>query len=412
MDELLRSLLTGKRANLYRRFRQYSAAVGLLGALLVLVPVLFGLAGKENFLLSVVLYALGALSEVAGFLLECAAIPLARNLMEVQHAADLIETSGDERGAREAVYEGWRKCFPRARAGKIVAAAMRAAGYLLLAGGGIAVACGALQSEFLFLACVLLGMLAVVSAVVGSVAEGRAAADLYGLAEREIDFLKRMQGEPEQKISRDRETARGFSPLPRTVALFLKEGEERADFRRLSGRSSLYACLSGAMIGALTFLLPTLTAERWGETAMWGVLGAVCLIVISGTFALVSPLQRKLKLVYARNAAKLGENDADALRLQLQKAWIFQQRVGNLIFSAAIGIALVAGTVVGILLRVFDQTVALVPALGGCICSFLVYAAVLSMIVWLIFYGVQRHKLRPIERELSEKLLKLSEEKE
>lgn len=400
MDEFLRFFLTGKRSNLYRRFCRIGAAVSLLGSVTVVVPVLFTLAGYENLPLSVVLYALGTLFSVIGTVLERIRMPVARSLMEIQHSADELEATGDERRLRGAVYGAWRSCGKGARTG-IVAAVLRVLGYLVLAGAGIAVACGAWSSEFLFLACIASGVLAGGSAVLDSVTEGRAVAALYRLAEGEIGALKRAQGESDQRISREAETAKGFSSVPRTVELFLKEAGEREDFRKFSGRSSLYACLSGAVLGVLVVLLAATAAEQWGETAMWSVVGAVAVIVITAMLVLIVPLQRNLRFVYARNAAKLGENQTDALRLRLQRAWIFQQRVGNLIFLTAIVLAVVAGLVIGLLSRVFDPTAEIVSVLGGSICVFLVYGCVLAMIVWIIFYAVQRHKLRPIESELS-----------
>ncbi len=404
MDEFLRLFLTGKRAENMEKFRRVAAIFGLIGAILTLVPVFFTIV-VENVPLTVVFSVLGVLFGAATAFLKYYEAAYAQILVGLQNEANTYEMRGEERTRNERLYAAWTETLGKRSVFRPLSAALTGFSYLLLAVSAIVCAVYSLPSVVLFVTCLVFGILVGVASGMSAIAEGRARSALYERAEREIGEIKREKfGLSEKKIFAEAENARGFSCLPFSVAMFLKEDVEKEDFCAVSKKSDIAAFAVGLALG-VSLLLPVLLAGVWeklGSTAVWLLAGSVLAVAVGVLFAIVFPLETKKREIYKRNYEKLGEGEADGLRKQLQAAWIRSQKAGNLMFFIALAAPVTLGVILGLIGYFKTAEALLAESIGSCIMAFLVPAAIISIVIWIIMFACYRRKVRPIEAQLKE----------
>ncbi len=406
MEEFIRLYLTGVRAENMARFRRVAMVFGLIGAVLALLPVLFTFA-VENVPLTVAFSVLGVLFGAASVALKWYEVAYLRVLVELQSAANALELRGEERARSETLYAVWTETLGKRGALRRIAMALTGLSYVLLAVTAIVCVVYSLPSFVLLIACIVFGVLSAVASGMQTVAEGRARAALYERAEKEIGELKREKlCLSERKIAAEAENARGFSQLPVSVALFLKDGVEREEFRAIDRRSGIIGFSVGFALG-VAIVLPMLLGDLWnrlGSTVSWLLAGSVLVTATGVLFALLLPLEAKKNEIYRRNEEKLTKGETDDIRRRLQTAWIRSQRRGNGMFLAFLVASVAGGLVLGLIGYFTGEGTVLADCIGSSIMALLVPAAILSLIIWMIMFACYRRKARPLEAQLREKL--------
>ncbi len=404
MEEFIRLYLTGKRAENMARFRRMRTIFGLIGAFFTLIPVFLTIAA-DNLPLTVAFSALGALFSVAEAGLNYYEAAYLRGLVELQNEANEIELRGEERIRSEKLYAAWMETLGKRSLFRPISAVLSGGSYLLLAASAVVCAACSLPSAVLLVACFAFCILICTASVMRVMGEGRGRTALYERAEREIEEIKRQKfGLPEARIASESENARAFSSVPLSVMMFLKEDTERAEFQIVAKRSGVAAFLIGLAIG-VAFILSTIGElwEKLGPTLSWLLAGAFFALLFAVFFAFLFPLERRKKEIYKRNFQKLGEGETDALRKQLQAAWIRLQKAGNIMFFIALMAPILAGTALGFIGYFTVEGVVLADAIGGSIMCLLIPAAILSVIIWIVMFAVYRKRVRPTEILLKEK---------
>ena len=399
MDEFLKLYLTGRRAEDLNKLRRFRMVIGLLGALFAIIPVFVNLFGASNAPLSIALTVLGFLFEGAAVVLSFVQKKFVDALVELENAAIEIEKQGEERENYKKLYEAWRETFGKQNLRMIFSAVFTVVGFAILAAA-------VLLSTFLELPDIILPIACLVAAVVlatptfmQATGEAKARAMLYEKAGREIDEIKRSKfGISERKIFSQSENARGYSMLPVPVAMFLKDGAEKEDFRIVNKRSGIVAAFLGVVFIVLIFLMGFW--EEMEPTVAWTVILSVLAAALVLFFALALPLEGRKKGIYRRNYEKLTDSRSDTLRRELQGAWIRQQRRGNIMFLCFLIAPLVIGIVYGSIGHALGYELSLIVAIGSMFMICLIPAAILSLIIWTIMYAVYRKRVRPTEAEL------------
>ncbi len=406
MQEFIRLFLTGKRAENMARFRRMAAIFGAVGAILTLVPAFFTIV-TENVPLTVAFSVLGVLFGAATAFLKYYEAAYARVLVELQNEANTYELRGEAHARYEKLYAAWRETLGKRSVLRPLSALLTGLSYLLLAACAVVCAVWSLPSFVLLVACLVFGILSGVASVTETISESRARAALYERAEQEIGEIKREKlGVSEMKISAEAENARGSSDLPVSVAMFLKDDVEKEEYRVINRRSSIIGFSVGFALG-VAIILPILMAGAWeklGPTVTWLLAGSIVAAFAGVLFALLLPLEAKKREIYKRNYEKLGEGEADGLRKQLQAAWIRAQSMGNTMFFIAFALPVALGVILGLIGYFKTAEVGLAESIGSSIMVFLIPAAILSVVVWIIMFACYRRKVRPVEAQLKEKL--------
>ena len=406
MEEFIRLYLTGKRAEGIAKFRRARMIFGIVGAVLALVPVFFTIVMK-NLPLTVAFSVLGLLFSAADVGLRAYEAAYLRALVELQSAANALELRGEARTRSETLYAAWEKTLGRRDPFWMASTALTGLSCVLLAVAAIVCAACSLPSYILLIACLAFGVLTGTASFLHTLSEGRARAALYEAAEQEIAELKREQlGLSEKKIAAEAENARGFSQLPLSVALFLKDDVEKEEFCVINHRSSIIGLSVGFALG-VAIVLPMLLGDLWnrlGSTVSWLLAGSVLVTATGVLFALLLPLEAKKNEIYRRNGDKLGSGEADDLRRKLQEAWIRSQRRGNIMFLVFLVGSVLGGLILGLVGYFTGAGDVLADCIGSSIMALLIPAAIVSLVIWMIMFACYRRKVRPVEALLKAKL--------
>lgn len=408
MDEFVKLYLTGKRAAELEAFTRIVRIVGVIGALFALIPVILSFRGVENGAAAISLTALGiAFSLAEGILryMRNKRIKIAVESENEANAARSGERSAEERALYAKLYEGWQRSYGREDPMPIAAAVCKIASYAAVASSVLAFTFLDVPEWALLAACLAAAVVMSVSAVLSSVADGRSRAKLYETAGEEIEEWKRTKwGAPERKIMAETENARGYSSIPHSVVMFLKEDGEKEAFRKIANRSGLVSLLLGAAF--FVFIALSFFREFWdrlGPTASWSAAMAGLFLIFCLFFAAVLPLEAQKREIYRRNYAKLGGGEADGLRKELQAAWIALQRRGNVMFACFLVGSVALGAAVGGIGFALVEDTNLAACVGSSILLSLLAAAVVSMVVWAVMFALYRRNVRATEMLLKEK---------
>lgn len=402
MDEFAELYFTGANADAYQKFRRTVRILSLLGALFTLLSAVLAF-------FDVPLAAILTLC-ILGFLLDGAAnvVLLFKKrtfgtLFEMQRAQNLLGGAGEERERSERLGEAYLLSHPVHRLpSEAIGALFKSLGFLVLCIAAILIGAEVVEKTWLLAAAIAGAILLAVPSFWLTARESKERAAFYARAGRDIDVVKREKlGISEKKIFAEAESARGFSSLPASVELFLKEDVERKEFNKITTKSSIAAFSVGLFLG-VSLLLPILLAGVWeklGSTLVWTIAGTILALAIGALLAFVLPLEARKKEIYRRNYEKLGESEADSIRRYLEDAWIRSQRAGNIMFFSFMMGAIVLGTVLG-LTGHFIGEAGLVESLGTWIMCCLIPAAIVSFIIWTVMYALYRRKARPLEMRL------------
>ncbi len=406
MEEFAKLFLTGRRAESYARFRRIGLILAIVSAALALIPVFFSMV-TENLPLTVTLSALGILLGAGNVGLQLYGTAYMRGLASLQREANALELRGEEASRMEKVYSAWEETLGRRHGFQYLSIALTAISYIVLFTAVILCAVSDLPEVSLFVACLLFGVLAGVASAIRTVSEGRARAAFYERAEREIGELKREKlGVSEKKISAEAENARGFSEIPVSVAMFLKEDVEKEDFRALNNKSSIIGFSVGFALG-VGILLPIFISgvyEKLGPVVSWLLPAGIFAAAFGVLFCTLLPIEARKKEVYRRNLEKLGDGEADAIRKQLQAAWIRSQKAGNGMFFGAFALPVALGIILGLIQYFNVEGAVLVESIGTFTMACLIPAAFLAFVIWAVMFAVYRKKVRPLEALLKQKL--------
>ncbi len=406
MDEFIKLFFTGKRAENMARFLRMVNIFGAIGALLALVPVVLSFVTEEpNLPLIATFSVLGVLFGAASAILRQYKTTYVRGLAELQNAANELELRGEEREQYAKLYAAWTETLGKRNPFGILAAIVSLLGYVILM--TIAIVCAVLPvpQVFLLVACIVFCILAAVPTVLEVTAEGRARTALYERAEGEIEEIKRKKlGLSEARIASESENARAYSSVPLSVMMFLKEETERAEFHLVAKRSGIASFFLGFAIGfAVIASCFEGLWEQLGSTLSWLLAGVFFVVVLAVLFVYLFPLERRKKEIYRRNFEKLTGSEADGLRKQLQGAWLRLQKSGNIMFFTALATPVLLGVIVGLVGYFTVEGTVLAESIGSCIMIFLIPAAILSVIIWIVMFVIYRRKVRPVEMLLKEK---------
>ena len=407
MDEFVKLFLTGKRAENMARFLRTVNILGAVGALLTIVPFILAFVTEEPSLpLVAVISVLGVLLGAVSVILKQYKTAYVRGLAELQHAANELELNGEERKIYAKLYAAWTETLGKRKPFGILAAILSLLGYVVLMTVAIVCAVLPVPQVLMFAATVIFCILAVVPTVIEVTAEGRARTALYERAEGEIEEIKRKKlGLSEARIASESENARAYSSVPLSVMMFLKEDTERAEFHFVAKRSGVASFILGFAIGfAVIVSCFDGLWERLGPTLSWLLAGVFFVVVLAVFFVYLFPLERRKKEIYKRNFEKLTGSETDALRKQLQAAWIRLQKSGNIMFFTALAVSVFAGVILGLVGYFTVEGTVLAESIGSCIMCFLIPAAILSVIIWAVMFFVYRRKVRPAEILLKEKI--------
>ena len=402
MDEFLKLYLTGRRAEDLNKIRHFRMVIGILGALFAVIPVFIEIFGTKNAPLNIALTVLGFLLEGAATVLSFVQKKFVVALVELENAAIEIEKQGEERENYKKLYKAWQETFGKRNSRMIFSAVFTVLGFAVLAVAVLLSTFMELPAFVLPVSCIVAAVVVTIPAVMQAMGEGRARTRLYELAGREIDEIKRTKyGISERKIMAEEENARGFSMLPVPVAMFLKEDTEREEFRSYNRRSGIIGFLLGFAIGA-GFIIMTISGlwDKSDPIVTWTVVLVAIFVLAVAFFALVLPLEAKKRDIYRRNYEKLTDSRSDAFRRELQGAWIRQQKRGNIMFLCFLLAPLLLGIIYGIVGYALGHELNIIVAIGEAFVAFLVPAAIVSLIIWIVMYALYRRKVRPFEAEL------------
>ena len=406
MDEFIKLFFTGKRAENMARFCRIMNIFGVIGSLLTLLPVILSFASENpNLPLIASFSAIGMLFGAAGVILKNYKTAYARGLAELQDAANEVELRGEERETYAKLYAAYMGTLGRRNPYGILAAVFTLLSYVVLVTVAIVCAVMPIPQVYMLVACIIFSVLIVIPTVLEVTAEGKARTALYERAEREIEEIKRKKlGLSEAKIASESENARAYSSVPLSVMMFLKEDAERAEFQTVAKRSGVAGLIIGvAMVAAIFLSAFEELWERLGSTLTWLLAGAFFVVLFALFFAFLFPLERRKKEIYKRNYEKLGGGEADTLRKQLQAAWIRLQKAGNAMFIIVLAASVLFGVILGLVGYFTVAETALAECIGSSVILFLIPAAILSVIAWIVMFAVYRRRVRPMEMLLKEK---------
>lgn len=397
MDEFYDLFLTGEQAHNRIKFRRAVRIFTAVGAVIMLVPVFLAWSDVK-LTLNAVFSVVGLVFEFASVFLSCALAIFEKDLAELQNIANRSELRGEERALCRRLYLAWKETTSQRDIRRGIATVCKVLGYTVLSVSVVITSYLAIPPYIFAVTCLASTVLLIASTVTETVDGLRKRAALYERAEAEIDEIKRSKfGYDAAKIAKDAEIARGGSSVPVPVRLFLKEEPERSDFRAVTRKSVRAGSLFSFLLG-LTFLLTFLLGAGIEEITdvMMEVMLLLLLVFTVLYFAVIFPLERRKREIFQRNENKLGEGETDALRRELQRAWLHLQRAGNIMFASFLVAAVAAGTVLGVIGGISAGADPL-AAVGNGIMTLLVPAAILSLVVWTVMYAVYRKRVRPTE---------------
>lgn len=398
MDEFAELYFTGSNAEGYTKFRRIVRIFSLVGAVFALVGAVFAFFENTSIALQLPFCIIGVLFGFAANIVLLFKRRVFGIFFELQKAQNGLEKQGETKERDERLAEAFGKSHPvRGLPSELIAALFRCASFLTLCVVSVLIGAGILSEILLLPFAIACCLLSIVPSAWVTVREMKERAAFYALAGADIDAVKRERfGASEKKIFAEAESARGFSSIPTSVELFLKEDVERKEFGRITSKSSIVGFLVGIFLG-VSLLLPILLAGVWekiGSTIVWTIAGTVLVLACGALFAFVLPLEARKKEIFRRNYEKLGESEADTIRRYLEDAWIRSQKLGNYMFLAFFAGAIVLGIALG-LTGHFMGEAELVESIGTWIMCCLIPAAIVSFIVWAVMYAVYRKKVPP-----------------
>lgn len=408
MDEFIGLFLRGKYADEMKKYIRIVRIVSLCGLLALAAALIAGFTQKAPLALTLSFSVCGFVCEAVSGALILRKPRLLARLASAQNEENKLMRSGEERECREKVYGAYCSAFARftspARIWTI--ALLRTLSSAAVAAAGVLVSAQIMVDETVLFVLCACSFIAGGLGVYDTVLESRARAEFYRSAQNEIDSIKREELHiTEERAAKEAENARAASSVPAPVELFLKDDTEREDYRSVSRRSSV----TGLALGALYFLVIVAgmafgnALEQLGSGAGWAIVLSVFAAIFAGSVVSVFPLMRRQGEIFARNAAKLADTETDRSRAELQGMWIRSQRAGNVMFGCFMGAAIVLGVTLG-LIGYFTNAdgMPLAQSLAVAILPILVYAALISLAVWVVMYAVARSKMRPVENKLRE----------
>ena len=406
MDEFSKLFLRGRYAEDMKKFVRCVRAFALCGAVLLLLAA--AVSWQE------LPFWVAASFSVTGFAVEGVANVLAltmplrlEQLALEQHMQNTLLKEGEGRRRHEALYRAYRTAFARFSSGKRLALmAARLLAPAALAVSSLLVSGGVVVDEALIVVFFLFVLLAGGAGVYDALCESRARAKFYSLAQGEIDAVKREELHvTEERAAKEAESARAASSIPAPVELFLKEDTEKEDFRAVSKKGTVL----GVFLGVLYFSVLVVgiscgnALETLGAAVSWTLVLAVFAVIFAVSVVAIFPVSRRQREIFARNFRKLGDSERDVLRKNLQTLWIRSQWAGNIMFGCFTAGAVALGIALG-LISYFTNAdgMPLAQSLAVSVLPILVYAALLSLVVWTVMYAVARRKMRPVEAQLRE----------
>lgn len=257
----------------------------------------------------------------------------------------------------------------------------------LLTSIGVFAASAQAACGFVFFACVILsGGMAVVSLIVDIKRRSR----FVNCAEEEIYFLKSERGDL-TSVSH---------PMRGPQDYFLTDNADLRLFNRYTYRSAVYTLIW--IVCAVVLGVVSGNVASKGAWAFWliGTIGAAATVAWIVSLILT---ELKKNAIYVSNAKKLtGNGTENEVRMQLQKAYQNVQRIGNIIFSTAIFLAIILGLSLGFAQTLRDPQTSLAANIGGTSVFLLLIFAVLSFIVYIPIYVKYRNRAKPLEEKVKE----------
>lgn len=409
MDEFANLFLRGKYAEELKSYELWLRWISVVGTLLMLVAAILTWANVPLRACAVVT-ALGLLTETGATVLALQKPRRIFSLAFGQNEQNALLKQGEERKRHEAVYTAFQEAFRGFSGGKRlwIFGFLRIVAPLVLAVCCLLVSAGVAVNEYVLFSFVTFALLSGGAGVYDVLSESRARSMFYHLAQKEIDEIKREELHMSAaKTLREAETARAASSIPASVELLLKEDIEREDYRRTSRWGGAIGFALGAIYFVVLILGITLGnyADKVGNEVVWSIILSVFALILAVTVLSIYPIARRQKEIFSRNAGKLKDSEGDLLRAELQIMWIKSQRAGNIMFAVFTVGSIALGVTFGLLAYFTgEDPMPLAQSLSVGILPFLVFGAILALVVWIVMYAVARSKMRPVENRLREML--------
>lgn len=392
MREFIRLYLCPQRA---RRLERYALVQNVLCLLTVgglCLAVVFSDAMGEAG--NLVLLILSAVVTLLSALFVALQERFSFQLCDEQHADDLITASQEERERSERYYS--RLLALRSGRGKVLGGIRTGAVYLALIAGvvfSLLYQYSVIGNET-YLYC-LLGDAAVV--FLGFVLH------IVSAARAELAYSAfRTDMRQEIAFYRERAAASGVHITETTVLqpyeYFLTQ-ELREEYRSAHKRSGL------PVIGWIAaFVLVFLTALKNLSPAAQLVIGAVALLLVALMAFKTVRLQMRMNTILRANAQQLPATPEGETMRGLQAAYIRLQKTGNIVFGAAIALAVLLAVVVTVTGCAFGEIASanILENLAGTLFICLLIVGMIVLVIWFAVYARYRCRVKTVEKGLEE----------
>lgn len=409
MYEFLKIFLSGERVDRYRRAQRLTTVCRLLLFLSACVPYIVIMARGENMLPKGLVIALVCLVGVFGVLDLVASYrqtSLAYMLTEEQHEANLREYTGEALSTREKLYSVFLQVYAARRKSAFWEEQIyRVTSLLPLLASEIFYGLFSQNEDarvymtLVFLLCALL------IGVFGSVTAKKALkqqSEFYDAAQAEIEQIKREGGVRKQAIVRAEERAKAGGGRNPIIELFLKEPEEREGVRKAQTKSGIGAVL--LMIGFVALLSAFLPKEGEQSGTVSYVLIAISMPLLLLGLILVIFSSLEQRQVFYRNERKLTQSEGDVLRRDLQGKFMKMQKISSIFMLSIVLCGAALGVALAFLGMKFaaerGESYVFSEQLFGCLYACVLYACLLSLIVFTVVFIVYRKKTKGEEAAL------------
>ena len=201
---------------------------------------------------------------------------------------------------------------------------------------------------------------------------------------------------------RERAAASGVHITETTVRqpyeYFLTQ-ELREEYRSAHKRSGL------PVIGWIAaFVLVFLTALENLSPAAQLVIGAIVLLLVALTAFETVRLQMRMNTILRANAQQLPATPEGETMRGLQAAYIRLQKTDNIVFGAAIALAVLLAVVVTVTGCALGEIASanILENLAGTLFIFLLIAGAIALVVWFAVYARYRCRVKTVEKGLEE----------
>lgn len=134
------------------------------------------------------------------------------------------------------------------------------------------------------------------------------------------------------------------------------------------------------------------------------MIGAIAPLLVALTAFETVRLQMRMNTILRANAQQLPATPEGETMRGLQAAYIRLQKTGNIVFGAAIALAVLLAVVVTVTGCAFGEIASanILENLAGTLFIFLLIAGAIALVVWFAVYARYRCRVKTVEKGLEE----------